>query len=242
MTERGQVKWGTTPIAFEIRRSARRATVSLRIDDGRLVVTAPAGVATSRLGAVVRQKASWVVARLRRAAEAGAAPSAREFVTGEAVLYRGRQYRLRVVEAAEGAPARLRSGWYEVTVPTGLGDGARRAEVRRRLVLALRARAAVVLSERLDALCAQMRQAPPVLRVRAQKARWGSCDADGVLRINWRVVQCPDALIDYVLVHELTHREHPVHGTAFWRAVGRRMPDYEARRERLRTLGPRLVW
>jgi predicted metal-dependent hydrolase len=55
-------------------------------------------------------------------------------------------------------------------------------------------------------------------------------------------VQAPPHLVDYVVVHELIHLEHPVHGPVFWDAVGRALPDYEARREALRQLGPRLVW
>jgi predicted metal-dependent hydrolase len=74
------------------------------------------------------------------------------------------------------------------------------------------------------------------------RLRWGSCDARGVLRINWRIVQAPAALIDYVLVHELVHLEHRAHGRAFWEAVAAWMPDFEERRRRLRELGPGLVW
>jgi predicted metal-dependent hydrolase len=62
------------------------------------------------------------------------------------------------------------------------------------------------------------------------------------VRINWRIVQAPVSLIDYVLVHELTHRDHPAHDRAFWEALGRKMADYEARRDRLRAFGTELVW
>jgi predicted metal-dependent hydrolase len=70
----------------------------------------------------------------------------------------------------------------------------------------------------------------------------GSCDAKRVLRINWRIIQAPIPLIEYVLVHELTHMEHPNHDRQFWSVVGRVMPDYEDRRARLREMGSRLEW
>jgi predicted metal-dependent hydrolase len=72
--------------------------------------------------------------------------------------------------------------------------------------------------------------------------RWGSASADGTLRINWRVMQAPMTLVDYVLVHELTHLVRQHHGREFWATIGRVMPDYEARKRRLRELGPVLVW
>jgi predicted metal-dependent hydrolase len=63
-----------------------------------------------------------------------------------------------------------------------------------------------------------------------------------VLRINWRILQAPKRLVDYVVAHEVTHLIHEHHGRAFWATLGRVMPDYEARKERLRELGPRWVW
>jgi predicted metal-dependent hydrolase len=57
-----------------------------------------------------------------------------------------------------------------------------------------------------------------------------------------RIIQAPTRLIDYVLSHELVHLRLPTHGAAFWRELGRAMPDYEDRRTRLRELGPSLVW
>jgi predicted metal-dependent hydrolase len=64
----------------------------------------------------------------------------------------------------------------------------------------------------------------------------------GVLRINWRIIQAPIPLIEYVLVHEITHMKHPNHDRRFWSVLGRVMPDYEDRRARLREMGSRLEW
>ena len=84
-------------------------------------------------------------------------------------------------------------------------------------------------------------EAPSVI-VCEQKKRWGSCDSLGVLRLNWRIIQAPGKLIDYVLVHEVAHICNRNHDRKFWASVARRMPDYEERKARLRELGPSLVW
>jgi predicted metal-dependent hydrolase len=114
VTEVSEVRWGLTRIPFSIRRSSRRKTVALTIDDGHLVVKAPPGVVAGRLDAVVRVKAQWVVQRLRRAAERHPGPPQREFVGGEGVRSLGRQLQLWIVEA-EAAGARTVGGWYEMT-------------------------------------------------------------------------------------------------------------------------------
>ncbi|MEO0002742.1 MAG: hypothetical protein RLZZ22_434, partial [Pseudomonadota bacterium] len=81
----------------------------------------------------------------------------------------------------------------------------------------------------------------PLLGVRYRRltlssaaTRWGSASADGNLRLNWRLVHLELELIDYVVVHELSHLREMNHGPAFWRVVASVMPDHEQRRQRLR--------
>jgi predicted metal-dependent hydrolase len=83
---------------------------------------------------------------------------------------------------------------------------------------------------------------PADVLLREPRQRWGSCDARGALRLNWRIVQAPRRLIDYVVLHELAHLVHADHGNDFWTLLGRALPDYEKRRDELRLLGRRLVW
>jgi predicted metal-dependent hydrolase len=163
-------------------------------------------------------------------------------VTGETVLYLGRQLRLKVIETAEEQDPRIWAGWYEVPIARGLPADERRLEVRRRLAGALRGRADRYLPGRLAEVCREARVEQPNMIVREQRKRWGSCDASGTLRINWRIIQAPMRLIEYVLAHELVHLRYPSHDRAFWSAVGHYMPDYESRRSRLKELGPTLLW
>lgn len=240
MTDHSEIRFGLTRIPFQIRRSGKRGTVALTIDAGRLVVTAPAATTIERLNAVVRGKAPWVVQHIDTAAARTTYPTEREFVTGETVLYLGRQYRLRVVDGSRKPT--FRGGWYEVAVPAKLTGAARRREVRSRLIGSLKERADFYLPGRLAEVCRRLRIECPSMIVRDQRKRWASCDTTGTLRINWRIVQAPLALIDYVLVHELTHLQHRAHDRAFWSAVELWLPDYDDRRARLRTLGPRMEW
>jgi len=82
----------------------------------------------------------------------------------------------------------------------------------------------------------------PGVVIRDQQRRWGSCDRRGTLRVNWRIVQAPMRLVDYVVAHELAHLRHQDHSKAFWALLGRAMPDYEPRREALRRMGAKLGW
>ena len=98
------------------------------------------------------------------------------------------------------------------------------------------------MPDRVGAWSTKLGLHPSSVLIREPKKRWGSADATGNIRLNWRIVQMPTRLLDYVVAHELVHVAHPDHTREFWRTLGRAMPDYEARRESLRRLGRQLVW
>ena len=75
---------------------------------------------------------------------------------------------------------------------------------------------------------------PTGIRITAARTRFGSCSAKNRLCFSWRLMDYPDAVIDYVVVHELAHIVHKNHGPRFWELVERYMPDYKRRRAMLR--------
>jgi predicted metal-dependent hydrolase len=73
--------------------------------------------------------------------------------------------------------------------------------------------------------------------VRNQRSRWGSCSRDGTIALNWRLLQMPTTVCDYVLLHELMHLREPNHSPRFWAQVASVCPDYAQARAWLRVEG-----
>ncbi len=256
VTETSEILFGTTRIAYAVERSARRRkTVAVAVEpDGEVRVRAPLEASEEEIDAIVHKKARWIVERRRRQEDLQPSPGRRELVSGETFLYLGRQYRLKVRPTSAGitvagiavagarADVRLLGGRLDVPVDASLTGTARALDVRERLVRWYRGHASRRLPERVAELWPRVGVEPSGVLIREPRRRWGSCDARGTLRFNWRIVQAPRRLIDYVVVHELVHLVHPEHGREFWSALGEAMPDYEERRESLRRLGRRLVW
>ena len=239
--ERSAVRWGNTEIPYVIRRSDRRGTVAVAVEtSGEVVLTAPPTTPVTRLDDVVRAKAKWIVDRVRRRSDLPPPPP-REFVSGETFRYLGRQYRLRVLPGQAVRPVTLRGGHLELPVPEDLDEESRAAYARAALIDWYKHRAREQVPGWLAPWVRAMRVEAPELLVTDQEKRWGSCSR-GTLRINWRIVQAPKPIVDYVLAHEVVHLVYPHHGAQFWSAVAQVMPAYEVTKARLAALGPELTW
>ena len=70
--------------------------------------------------------------------------------------------------------------------------------------------------------------------IRNQKSRWGSCSCNGTISLNWRLIQLPPAVRDYIIIHELMHLRELNHSPRFWREVEKACPEYRAAEEWLK--------
>ena len=109
------------------------------------------------------------------------------------------------------------------------GETAKAAACRR-----LRDIAGHDLKPRLLALAAQFKLRVGRLTIRSQQTRWGSCSPEGAIALNWKLVQMPDSVRDYILIHELMHVRERNHSRRFWTLVEHACPEYKAARRWLK--------
>ncbi len=147
-----------------------------------------------------------------------------------------------LVGVPQPAPLTLEHGWLRIGMPGLIEEPHRAGYARAALVDWYVRRATSRVPERIAAWAEILSVPVPRVVICEPKKRWGSCHPSGVVRLNWRIIQAPARLVVYVIAHELCHLRHEGHGRQFWAALGRGMPDYGARRERLRDMGARLVW
>ncbi|MCA1561490.1 MAG: M48 family metallopeptidase [Acidobacteria bacterium] len=100
------------------------------------------------------------------------------------------------------------------------------------------ARAALI--PRLHELAAQHGLTVSRVTIRNQASRWGACSRDGSIALNFRLIQMPPNVCEYVLVHELMHLKQQNHSRRYWRLVEAVCPDYPAAGRWLRTEGKAL--
>ena len=212
-------------LLFEVRRSERRKTLGLTVDrGGELVVHAPAVVAADALASWVNQKLLWVHRKLALKEEAAPKVRAPEYVSGEAFCYLGRRFGLKVV-AQQDFPLKFDGTRFI------LRRDARPAEEQfRRWYMQA---GTEWLRHRVERLSRHTTRKPEQIDVRDLGFRWGSCGQGGVVYFNWKVLQLPVRLVDYIIMHELVHLVEGHHGPEFWKALGRAMPDWQKRKDAL---------
>jgi predicted metal-dependent hydrolase len=111
-------------------------------------------------------------------------------------------------------------------------------DLRANLEAALRAAAEPELVTRTYELAGAHGVAIRAVRVRGQRTRWGSCSSKGTICLNWRLIQTPEFVRDYIIVHELMHLREMNHSPRFWKQVEAAFPSYrEAERWLRRNAG-----
>lgn len=106
---------------------------------------------------------------------------------------------------------------------------------------AMKAWAKELLPERVDFWASRLGVTYGRITVRSQHTRWGSCSSTGNLSFNCLLALVPEAVLDYIIVHELCHRKHMNHSAAFWTEVAGLLPDYDASRAWLKQEGGKLI-
>ena len=215
---------------YELIRSRRRS-VAIHIRDGGVLVRAPLWMPKRDIDKLVASKEGWIADKL---AASRAQTERRETFAlhyDDTVLFRGTEYPL-------VARAGTRAGFDGTCfyVPPGLTSD----RIKAALVQIYRRLAKIHLTERIVCFAERMGVAPSAVGITAARTRWGSCSARRSINFSWRLALADDALIDYVVVHELAHITEMNHSARFWVIVADVLPDYRARRERLKTLQRRL--
>lgn len=214
-------------IFYTVRRSDRARRVRVTVDAGRGVeVVLPRRAAERSAAAAVRELRPWIERRLREVGAVREALAAR----GDTLPFLGSN--LTVV----GEPGRtrvLRRG-DTLLVPAGDGRGPALERWYRRM-----ARAEFV--RRADVACDAVGVGYSTLTVRGQRTRWGSCSRAGALSFNWRLMLAPEAVLDYVVWHEVCHLQFHDHSPRFWSLVQRHCPDHRQHATWLRRHGGTLV-
>lgn len=207
-----------------VRRRGRRG-VGLKVDETGLTVSAPATMPLARIEALARESEPWILRKIADWSTRRIPPAS--WIDGATLPFLGETLALRIAAGPRVRAARV-AGELRVAARAGTED-----EVKRAVIRWYKRAALEHLAERVGHLARAAGLAAPRLAISGAMARWGSCNSRREVRLAWRLVKAPPALVDYVICHELAHLRHMNHSRAFWAEVARQCPGYRALRDEL---------
>ncbi len=226
-------------VAYDLRRSRRRS-IGFMVGPEGLSVNAPRWVSQGEIESVLQAKAGWIQRKLMEQRErARRVHAARvDWRDGVGIPFLGETVIVvldaRVTGAQLNTAAQALPGVPHLTLHLGLPQAAAAEQIRDAVQSWLQRQARRVFEERCALYAPRLGVHMKRLSLSSAATRWGSANADGSIRLNWRLVHFRLPTIDYVVAHELAHLKEMNHSPAFWGVVRSLLPEYEVARSHLR--------
>ncbi|MBS0286441.1 MAG: M48 family metallopeptidase [Proteobacteria bacterium] len=191
-------------------------------------VVAPPRIKNSEILQFIRQYKKWMLKQLthRQCKSPKSAYWPLHFLAGETLRFKDKSILLNV-KFAKHKGTILEANGLKITVPwqkvtqEGLSD-----YVKQQVVAWYKEEAMIAVMRAIQTYGPVMGRSPLAVQIKKQKTRWGSCGMDKI-NINWLLMLAPEAVLDYVVVHELCHLFHRNHGVRFWAKVEKFFPHYK---------------
>ena len=244
-----QLLMGDVLVGYEFKRGKRR-TIGFSVGPEGLAVRAPKWVPLPEIDKAVLEKSTWILKKLQEMRERGDRLEATriEWADGCVLPFLGQPVTVRLdpSHAFSGVGAELKNSWVAapgigisdqapgLTLHVGLPHSATPAQIRDAVQAWLMRQAKRIFTERLTHFAPHLGVSWRKLSLSSAGTRWGSASADGSIRLNWRLIHFTQPVVDYVVVHELSHLRVMDHSPRFWDTVRSVVPDYAQLRGQLK--------
>lgn len=219
------------PYQLELR---PRRTVGLKITQQGLVVHAPKRIVVNQLNQILQEKSAWILNKLAQREASSVDPV--QWQDGEHLLFLGQDITLQVIETKSKSAIQLSGDRLIVHVKSATNH----ALVSKKSIQWFQQQAYEDFVRRVEVFAIKLGVKPPQVSLSNAQSRWGSCNSRGQVRLNWRLIQAPPQIINYVVCHELAHLKEMNHSSRFYAVLGQLFPDYAGAEKLLKQLSPQL--
>ena len=211
-----------TDIQYKIIRSDRKSLALVIDSEAKLTVRAPFNAMGSEITNFIRQKKRWIIEKQKKISALSNKYAPVVIKNGGNILFQGNNYTIKMSNVS-----RIKISGENIIIPKG--------SKKEKVVSWLKKEAKKLIRERLDIYAGIMGVRYSALRISSARTRWGSCSGRDSLSFTWRLIMCPIQVIDYVIVHELSHITHKNHSPVFWTRVKNVIPDFKEQKNWLKS-------
>jgi predicted metal-dependent hydrolase len=224
-----QVLTGNQRVLEYSLKRGKRKSIGFLINDEGLTVSAPRWVNLTEIDQAVISKSAWIERKIVEWRDHQQRRTAAKITWqhGQCIQILGRSVQLQVDPSTSGT--HLENDQLFIGLPSDASED----RIRSAAQAWLQAHAREVFGQRISAICALGAKRPMRWALSSARTRWGSCNSDGTVRLNWRLIHFKLDVIDYVVAHELAHLSEMNHSKLFWKTVESLFPDFEKARAEL---------
>ncbi len=244
---------------YQLIRSKRRKTLLLQVQYGQVTVRAPYHLRTADIDSFIEQKSSWLRSKIsQQQLEAHHC----NFTQGAKLFFLGKELLLNITTAKNARVFIDHCDWSKnsllnftpkevkqinIIISERVNDKlvdpvSKQKQVKKQLEIFLKQQAELLFKERLDKISKNVSLIPSKLTIKKYKSRWGSCNNRGEVSLNYLLMMTPLFVIDYVIVHELSHLKFLDHSKSFWTLVEKNFPQYKDAKQWLSEHQHQLQW
>ncbi len=216
-------------IVYQLERSKRR-TIGFIVGTHGLAIRAPRWTTIGDIESAAQEKANWILKKLHEVQDrqAHSVKAAMVWANGASIDYLGQALTLQLDAMITTIDLAQQRVWI------ALPSTASAAQIQDTVQSAIQRAALLLFEERLNHYSPLLSVHWKALKLSNAGGRWGSAKSDGTIRLNWRLMHYRLPVIDYVVVHELSHLRHMDHSPRFWDTVESIMPDYALLKKELK--------
>lgn len=224
---------------FTIARSPRRRSISIEIRKAQVVVRAPMGAAQSLLMNFLHEKAVWVRAKIHEQQQTLAIqPEPRRYAQASQITFMDETLTLVLGRGPRAAITRIDQHLHLLlSARSRMSDD---AQIRQLLSRWYQQQALTILTQKTAQLTQRMGLVCTQVTIKATRSKWGHCTSRGAIQYNWQILLAPEAIVDYLVAHEVSHLRHHNHSAEFWALVASVCPTFKADRAWLKAEGAHL--
>lgn len=205
-------------------KKSKRKSVTIEIDNkGNVLVKAPLYATNKKINEILEIKEEWIFDNVCKMRERNKDILERKYVSGEKVLMLGENYIIKVSDFASINHAE------KVIYIKNEGN-------QNEIIKLYKSFASEYIKERVNYFSSKFEIAAKDIKIKSQKTIWGSCTKDNILSFNYKIIMARKEIIDYLVVHEMSHMIHKNHSSDFWKCVENIIKDAKKIRKELKEI------
>lgn len=207
-----------------LQRTARKSLAITINDKGEIIVKAPKKMSNEDILNFVKSKEKWINQKVEFVKSQNSLND--DLFTYKSILFCGKKYA--VIKENKVSEVHLQNDNIVIKKSAVI-----KKEINQ-LERFLKNKCIEIVGQRLKYFSNLMQLEPSEVKLNNAKRKWGCCDSEGVISFNWRIIMLTPKLIDYIIVHELSHLMEMNHSPAFWAIVSAVLPDVSQTRATLK--------